>query len=659
MIKNHLYQALRTAVVFFFGAWVIACGENNPDNTDPPEPGPGPGPGPEPEELVLHDYSSGKTDVKVLSLDYSDNGNMLFTFNGPKDQLPKVDEYLVSAPTELAPYGYLVRVVKVTEEPSTKGIGDTVEELKAKVEAVNAAINEVIQSININKVFFIPLPDVCFEDFKPILDGLSFSMRTWGEDDPLITEHPFTADGELELIAGYVSENDGEPKKKGHKVSMDFDAFEIDGYKIKTDFSLDQKGIYFFLQVLEGSFQKIGFDYEASFSFSLELQKTYKGKLVDRKIPLGSLVQSYIIPVGEVPVVLTLVIPIILEIKLDGSLGFTFRPLDVDLDIGIGTYYDFPRKSFYPYGTHQKIVDVVDKTSQKDYLLFGNMQSDLTMKGSFSLDLSTGISVGLYGCNIIDRKAGFMIDGKRLDGSSRSSTEKALMKAFKDMIEAEAMVDTKGEFSAKLEVGSIGEVAADMYIKDDCGFKWDVGAKLAGSFKVPFVGDFTPTWDTPRYTFYDTKDDIRCPHTLFFSGFSKLDVVEAPTNPDNLVVSVVKSKPLFGYHPYAERSFGLYFVPSDLKNDAMGTSSPYWKQYNLSGKPGYTYETNPRWFEIVESIPKSEFEKGRYYDVYAYTEIDGPIFGDIYLFRTNKQFRITETGSLSTIDLDDVPGQDL
>ena len=400
---------------------------------------------------------------------------------------------------------------------------------------------------------------------------------------------------------------------------------------------------------------------------------------------IGSLVESIIVPAGEVPIVVTFVFPLTIELKIDGSIGFTFKPLDVDYDISLGTYYDFPRKDFFPFWNHEKIVNIKDNTSQKEYFGIGEMGSELTMKGSLSLDISTGVSVGLYGCNIIDRKAGWMIDGKGPDGKPRSKLEKKLMKAFKDDIEAEFMVDTKGDINAKLEIGSVDEVAADFYVNDNCGFKWDWGVKLAGSFKIPFLddlipewadkiteyispdgkplklGSFTPSWDSPRGTIYDTAEDIRWPHTLFFSGYSDLKVEEMQeaSEKSKFVVSVNKSKPLFGYHPYAERSFGLYFVPSDKKNDAMGTSSPYWKQYDLSGKSDYIFEQHPRWFEIREEIPKSDFEKGRYYDVYTYTEIDGPVLGRIFLFRTNKQFFITESGGLSTVDLEDVPGENL
>ena len=651
-IKDYLSRFLGVTVTFAVGFLVASCGLLNPDNPEPPVPEPG-------EESVIHDYSkSADSKVEVVSIDVNEEGNRVLTINVPKDQIPKVDEYLVSGPTELAPYGYLLRVTKVTKESETRGIGDTIEQLKVKVEAVIAGINEVIRNISFNKIFTVPLPDVSFEDFKPVLEGLNFTMTTWTEDDPVILDHGMNADGDLEYVTGLVSADDGEPKKKGNKASISFDAFEIDGIKIKPSFDFIQKGLYLFLDVQEGTFQKMGFDYEANLSCSLEIQDTFKGKLVDKKLLLGSLVQSYVFPAGEVPVVVTLVLPLTLEIKLDGSVSFSFKPLDVDLDIGIGTYYDFPRNSFMPYGSHKEIVDIHDNTSQKEYSYLGNIDSDLTMKGNFSLDFSTGVSVGLYGCNVIDRKAGWMIDSK-----NRSKAEKELLKAFKDLVAAEVIVDTKAALSAKMEIGSIDEVAADLYIKDECGFKWDLGCTIAGSFKIPFFGNLAPSWDSPRHVFYDSAEDIRFPHTLFFSGFSDLTVEEVPSNASELVVSVFKSRPLFGsvfgYQPYKERSFGLYFVPSELKNDALGTSSPNWKQCDLSGNPDYAMEGSSWWTEIIETIPKSEFETDRYYDVYAYTEIDGPVLGDMFLFRTNKQFRITESGRLSMIDLEDVPGENL
>ena len=651
MKAERLFRTLRFLTVFLAGAFLLGCGEKDPVGPEPP------GPEPQVEEgVVVHNFSNdGNSKAEVLSIDYLEGEKVLLTINVPKNELPKVNEYLVSAPTKLAPYGYLLKVTKVTEESGTRGIGDTIEELKAKVEAVFATINEVIRNININKVFYIPLPDVSFEDFKPIFEGLKFTMNTWTEDDPVILEHGMSVDGngDLEYIAGMVSEDNGEGKHKGNKVSLTFDSFQIDGITIKPAFSFVQKGLYLSLEVIEGTFQKIGFDYEANLSCSLEVTDSFKGKLIDKKILLGSLIQNYIIPAGEVPVVVTLVVPLIFEIKLDGSVGFSFKPLDVDYDIGVGTYYDFPRASFFPYGNHDAIFDVTDNTSQKEYVGIGNLQSDLTMKGHLSFDLSAGVSVGLYGCNVIDRKAGWMLDDK-----GRTKVEKELMKAYKDIVEAEFVVDTKAEFSAKLGIGSIDEVAADMNIRDDCGFKWDLGAQLAASLKIPFFGNLTPTWDTPRLTFYDTADDIRCSHTLFFSDFSNLKVEEDPANQSNLIVSAIKSKPLFGYRAYQERSFGLYFVPSDLKNDAAGMSSPNWVQRDLSNNSDYVFGDR-KWVEIYERIPKAQFEKDRYYDVYAYTEVDGPILGNIYLLRADKQFRLSETGGLSTVDVEDIPGENL
>ena len=651
MKTDRLYRAMRIAVVFLAGIVVFACKEDNPENPENPEP-----PGPElQDEVVVHNYSNdSNSKVEVLSIDYGETGNIVLTIDVPKNQVPKVNEYLVSAPTKLAPYGYLLKVTKVTEEPSTKGISDTLEDIKVKVEGVIATINEVIKNISIDKVFYIPLPDVSFEQFKPILEGLSCKMTTWTEDDPVILEHGMSSDGNLDYVKGMVTVGNGEEIQKGNKVKLTFDAFEIDGIKIKPDFSFVQKGLYLFLEVTEGTFQKIGFDYEANFSCSLEVQSTYKGKLVDQKWILGSLVQNYVIPAGDIPVVVTVVVPLIIGLKIEGSVGFTFKPVDVDYDIGIGAYYDFPRESFFPCGNHEKIIDITDNTSQKEYVGWGNLESDLTLKGNVSLDPSLGVSVGLYGCNIIDRKAGWMINGE-----GRTAAEKELMKAFKDIVEAEVVFDAKVDLSAELGIGSVDEVAADLNIKDDCGLKLDWGATIGASLKIPFFGNLAPSWKSPRGVIFDSSEDIKWPHTLFFSEFSKIKIIDDPENDANLVVSAIKSKPLFGYQPYKECSFGLCFVPSDLKNNSMGMLSQDWKMYDLSGNPDYMFEEPPRWREIYERIPKSEFEYNRFYDVYMYTEIDGPLLGNIYLLRANKKFRLSEVGGVSTVDVEDIPGQDL
>lgn len=696
---------LRFLAVFLSGAVFIACsslfGPDDPDDPgDPGDPGNPGNPGSVSEEVVVHNFSADTSRVEILSLEPNEEGNMVMSVRAPANQLPKPGEYLVSAPTELAPYGYLLRVMKVTEETRTRGIGDTVEEISAKIESVFATINEIVQNINFQKVFYIPLPDVSFEQFKPILEGVKCTFETSTDATGLENlpfdadgklQNPsnfaFNADGDMEFIPGEVAPDNGEGKKKGNKAKVSFDGFEIDGIKIKPEFSFTQKGLFFYFEILEGTFQKFGVDYEANLSFSLEIQDTFKGKLVDKKIPFGALVQNYIVPVGEVPVVVTLVVPIILELKLEGSIGFGIKPLDVDLDIGVGSYYDFPRKSFFPYFGHDEYVDVTDKTSQKEYSGLGSLvDSELTLKGSFSADLSSGVSIGFFGCNIIDRKAGWMIDGKNTLGKERSSAEKKLLKEFKDVMEAEFMIDGKADVSAKVQIGSIDEVAADLYIRDDCGLKIDWGGKLAASFKIPFVssiippwvsevvekytpwnekvqvGIIQPSWETPRGTLFDSSKKKTWPHTLFFPGYSDLKVEDGPDGKNVMVVSVIKTKPLlerFGLRPFTERNFGFCFVPSDLKNEAAGPFSEHWITYDLSNRPEFSYPESTSWVDINTTVPKTGIQRNRSYDLFAYSVIEGPLLEDIYLFRANKQFKLSETGKVSTIDLDDVPGENL
>lgn len=690
---------LRILSIFLMVVPAMACREDDPDDPDNPEQ----------IEAVVHNFSDqNNANVEVVSIDINEDGNRVLTINAPKDQIPKVGEYLVSTPTELAPYGYLLKVTNVTEDSETRGIDDTIDVIRASIETVFAGLNEIIHNISFKKVFCIPLPDMSFEDFKPILEGLKCTMEV-SRDDTGMENLPFdadgnlqnpenfafNADGDLEFIHPEISGFDGqdvitaydpEEKKKGNKAKVSFEGFEIDGITIKPEFSFTQKGLFFFLEITEGTFQKMGVDYEANLSCSLEILDTFKGKLIDKKIPLGSLVQSYIVPVGEVPVVVTVVCPIILEFKVDGSIGFGIKPLDVDLDIGMGAYYDFPRESFFPYWGHDEYVDITDKTSQKEYSGLGNIDTDLTLKGSVSLDLSTGVSVGFFGCNIIDRKAGWMIDGKRPDGNPRTPIEKKLLKEFKDVLEAEFTVDVKGAVSAKVEVGSIDEVAADLYFRDDCGLKVDWGAKLAASFKIPFVssiippwiyevvdrygpwdepakiGIVTPSWDSPRGVIFDSSKKKKWPHTLFFPGYSDLKVEDGPDDHSVIVASVTKTKPLsqrLGFQPFNERSWGLCLVPSDLKNEAAGPFSSNWTMHDLTANPNYAFKESESWVDIYEAIPKSGLEYNRYYDLYAYSIVEGPLFGDIYLLRANKQFRLSESGKVSTINLDDVPGQNL
>ena len=132
MKSERLFRTLRFLTVFLVGAIMLGCGEKDPVGPEPP--GPEPPDPPVEEGVVLHNFSNdGNSKVEVLSIDYLEGEKVLLTINVPKDELPKVNEYLVSAPTKLAPYGYLLKVTKVTEESGTRGIGDTIEELKAKV----------------------------------------------------------------------------------------------------------------------------------------------------------------------------------------------------------------------------------------------------------------------------------------------------------------------------------------------------------------------------------------------------------------------------------------------------------------------------------------------------------------------------------------------
>lgn len=568
-------------------------------------------PGPSiPGEVILKDLTDEEEfGIKVLSLD--ENGDMDVTSTDA--EAIKVGDYLCSGSTEIAPYGYLVRVTDV-QVAETKGVFDDMYDYLISLKTTIANINEVIKNIDFEKRWEVPFDDIEIAHVT----------------DPEGNTISFTKEGKKWTI-------------------LDKD-FEIESFTITPKLSLEPKNLAFFFAVTDGEFDKAGMEADWDISASLKFKVSTKQDISHTISLYHVFLEPIDIQIGYVPVVFTPLFQIYCTVGASGSAEVSMMAFNNTYKMHFGGYCDFKDDAkCKSLPGHQKIFecDVIDElnndyvndsqvnnSSAEKRFASSSMSSvawdSFSLHGDVSIAFGASFSAGLYGCNYIKRVDYF---SKRLD-------------FLADMLSFDIWAELKTTLGANYGLKNIWTNLA--MPNDDCTFKVDfsvnaqVFARAWNPFRQKFIG-FQPKFELFSLPIVAEKELV----TLFYSDYTNLEITPHASSAE---LFVTKHRPLFGYRMISEEEYGfcIHKEKSPLFRDDY---------LNVRNDGDGPYQALNH-FDLTASLPYSRLERSTTYYLYPYSRVNH--FGSrYYVYRPGKRFVVSEDGVLSFKTLDDVPGEDL
>lgn len=378
MKTDHLYRALRTTFVFLMGALVMACGENNPDNTTPePEPGPVNKDG---QTVVVLNQSERPTVNEIKS-----DGTVVF--DGP-DMSQKLTEgtIICSEPTENAPYGFLYKVKSVRTDDG-----------KTIVTTEQACLEDAIEKCHISESFEltdrieyiefgdgtiarpIPSSDTRAEvsagvkvPFKIKVKGDKVFFSAEPEDLEIIETDP--NDENIEVIE-YV----GDDIKGKASISAEIGVSLEVKLALGVELDIDDWSLSHFALWVQPEFKA-----EADAGFVLE------GKMSFKDIRIGKIGLTPItVWAGIVPVVITPSVGLYADVTASGKIKFKTKLLDLDFKYKFGVDYSDGEWS------------MINENTSKDPSFFElDKNFKATLEGELEL-VPTRVTIipGLYNCD--------------------------------------------------------------------------------------------------------------------------------------------------------------------------------------------------------------------------------------------------------------------
>ncbi len=567
-------------------------------------------PGPSiPEEIVLKDLTEEQDyGLKVLSLDETGDMNVTSTLAGAI----QVGDYLVSGPTDVAPYGYLVRVtdVQVTE---TRGVFDDLYDYLISLKTTIANLNEVIKDLDLEKKWEIPFEDIEIDDIT----------------DPEGNSISFTKEG-----------------KEWKILNKDI---EIGPFAIAPRLSLKPKNMAFYFSIKDSEFEKVGMDLDWDIKAAAGVSVGTKEKFSKTVSLYHVFLKPITISIGPVPVVFTPLFQIYGKVDATGSAEASFVVFDSTFEMHYGGYCDFKdNKTLHPTPGHSKTFECTvhdelhneygdfsqfSKSSLLDFKL-----NSFKLHGDVSFTLGTSISAGLYGCNYINRVDFF---SKKLD-------------FLADMLSIDLWAEAKATLGANYGLDHIRDIFA--MPDDDCTFKSDFSvnlqlfARIWNPFKQEFKG-FEPKFELFKTPLVKEKTLV----TLFYSDFTGLDITPSS---NSAKFSVTKHRPLFGYTLFPETEYGFILHKEDARSYGSVFAANSITNYINLRNTNDSARQMLNHFDLSTDFPYSKLEKNTTYTLYPYSKIDfqGSPF---YIYRPGKRFEFSQDGTMSFKNLADVPGEDL
>ena len=553
-----------------------------------------------PDEIVLKDLTQEpEFGLKVLSLDETGEMNVTSTLAGAI----QVGDYLCSGPTEVAPYGYLVRVTDV-EVIETRGIFDDLYDYLISLKTTIANLNEVIHDLDFEKKWEVPFDDIEIDDIT----------------DPEGNSVSFTKEG------------------KEWKI-IDKDV-EIGPITLSPRLSIKPKNLSFYFSIKDSEFEKIGmdadWDIKASAGFTAKAKEKYSKTLSLYHIFL----KPIDIQIGPVPVVFTPLFQIYCTAGATGSAEISFKVFNNTFEMHFGGYCDFQdEKHLHPTPGHKETFEcnIIDEL-HSDYVNDSEAtRSSVDLKldsfalhGDVSLSFGASFSAGLYGCNYINRVDYF---SKKLD-------------FLADLLSFDIWAEIKATLGANYGFDHIWTNLA--MPNDDCTFKVDfttnlqLFARVWSPLRQKFRG-YEPKFELFKIPIVKEKSLI----TLFYSDYSDLDITPSS---NSAKFTVTKHRPLFGYRMFPELEYGFCLH----KENAPLFADDYINVRNANDDARQMLNH----FDLDATVPYTRLERNTTYILYPSSRIDH-LGSPFYFYRQGKRFVYDNKGNLTFKNLSDVPGEDL
>ena len=545
-------------------------------------------------EPTIYDVTNPETsEINVMSIEK--DGTM--SIEASEEKAPKVGDIICSGPTELAPYGYLLRVTEVNKRSEVRSTRSWREDLKLwkfVLKTTTAAFNEVLSNFHYAK-------HINFDDIQ--IDQLTDSEGN-----------------NLQII---------EEKPKEWKVPMKLDLGP--NLTIKPEIIIKPKDLFLYVDVKDKEFQKFGADFDMDVDVSLQIDVKLDSKF-EKSFSLFYIFLKPIPICAEPPIVLTPLFQVYLTFKADGQIKLSCVPVNNTYRIQAGAYYDFIQKKIIPNVDGDYYNITLEKEGVKN---MNSVEGGITFNGSVSAALGASLSLGIDGCNYVGR-VNFI-------------PEK--MSFLADMVSVDFWYDLVMSLSAKLGIDNINtEVWNDYHIYDQCKsentFKDHLQffLRIWNPFKGQFVG-FEPKIDDIGSHFWE--DDLY--PSLFVPDYQ--DLTAKPKN-GAVMLHVKKYRPYFWNILFKEQGYGFRYAKFIDKDTKMTN----WKNVPASNVIGN--ENDPLWF-FDGMIPMDDLEKGSRYFVCPYSYVLTPAGSYTYLHRDGLYFRVNDNGTISFNELPNIPGFDL
>jgi len=545
------------------------------------------------EPVVLDLTDPEKSDISVVSLDNQGTMSIMTT----EDKAPKVGDYLCSGPTEMAPYGYMLRVTEVNKVASSRGVAT--DKWMFIIKTAAAALNEILG--NYHYAFPIDLRDI---KINQVYDNDGNS---------------------LEVI-------EKEPNEWKIPVKLNLG----DNLTVTPELLIRPKKLIPYIDTKNKQFEKFGADVEMEVSFSLQLDAKIDGKF-KKKIPLCSVLLDPIVICDTPPIVLSIVVEVFIEFDADGHVKLSWVPIRNTWLVNAGAYYDFQSAKIKPNvgsegGEKKYITTKVLEDSGKSADM---IEGGLSFNGSVSASVGVDVSVGVNGCNLPGRVKFFS----------------SLLDCIKDVLTLEIGTDVTRKFSATLGIDNFNtDVWNDFHFNDNCKleFFWKAYVQFFIRILNPFSNEFLgvePKLESQPVPFYN---DALYP-TLFIPDFNK---VKATIADRAILVSAAKYKPYFGNTLFKEELYGFRYG----KYVNSYTKITDWVDVPIINER-HVYEDLI--IMVQGAIPVDKLEKDCTYFVCPFSYEHTPLDTYNYFHRKGIYFRVHNDGTITFNELPNIPGVDL
>jgi hypothetical protein len=687
MIKNHLYQALRTAIVFFFGALVVACGEDNPVEPDPVKPD------------ITVDASSLDVFSSGIRVEAEPPGgtftkDVVFTTTDKWTATVSGDGSI--SWVSIRPTSGAAGKTTMTVSVSTN---DAESERRAEVKIACGTVNKAFTVIQEGQT---PKPPSLINVTNPEESGITVVSYDQSKRELLMevpedkipkvgdiicsgrtAEAPFGFLGEVESVSVSNTRAGEDIGKKwvrtGFAVCSLYTLFQKLGVEEKRWIALgegdasftddaghsiepvkDKEGIDVVSIHLPIKFDdvKIDYTYEVSiprcslyvdtktinlvFGYDVLIKQSElvhlkaavkfpfskKGELIkDLNWDRPSFVHVRDIQLGPIPVVVTT--QYMMTVPYEYSIS-----ANMDMDIykrvtyhHMGGYYHCATNTLTPLDGSTTFFEVIEGDDEGEYQPeYSEREFSATIDGKLSIGVDFGWSIGLYGGNIDD-------DGDISTGLNYLAAGANGGIKVSDKISLGAMTN-------------MDEVSHNaLRIIDDQTIKSSVYGKIWGTFLSTDVlgAEIQFLTAEKEWDFYKTE----LYSSFFFPYYSKLKV-KSINHQGFINVTGKKHKPIFkGWASvFNENDFGLCLESADGKDYYV---------FSMKGHP--INKDNEFSFDLPVNI--SNLRRGVKYSVYPYSRVTNflGLGGEKMVCRKGVGFLISEDGQLSTGVIDDVPGE--